>query len=253
MKLSKRHRKMLRNWERPLLALSALLLFVAVVTFAIFSPPVLRLAHSRPASGDAWLEYWGAFISMAASSAVAIVSLNQARIYNAREDERRARERFWDVQPIFSVEISKKDTLLPHAAGTFDHETSREVSAHENVQLDIENAGSYPITNVRIYGIYLSACLRPGDCIHVAVMFPDSPDVKALDERYGEQPFFDIEGEKAIVIGRLEGQSGVKNSKGYPSALDIRYQDADLHQRTQRFFLSRTGATPHYEGGKKIY
>ena len=214
MKKDKQNKEKLNFTDAPMryiLMLAAIVIVAFGVIYYIFSQTSIIPAGLRLTRAD-WLSFIGDYLSFAGTAVVSIIALWQTYHYNERADKQRAEDRWKSIQPVFSVEISKRNSPIPNAK-IFS------TAKHNNVAIQIKNVVDNPIKHVSIFDEYRRALFTKEDSpITCYCAYENSPDAKL--------------GGDVIV---LTEKSYPKDANGLPELIQICYEDIDGNYLAQSF------------------
>lgn len=203
-------------------------LVAAVVIFwfiyYVFSKTSAIPAGIRLTRSD-WLSFIGDYLSFAGTAVVSFIALWQTYHYNKRADQQREEDRWRSIQPVFSVEIGRRNGPIPYSKAPPG-------TKHKNVLIKIKTVTDHPIKHVVVFGEYKSALMKKDDApITCYCVFYDSPDAKYKGE--------------GLVL--LDGNGGYDRDKNdTPISFEIRYEDMDGNDMFQIFELNSRSEHEYY-------
>lgn len=168
-----------------------------------------------------WLSFIGSYVSSAGTLLIGLIACLQTQYYTERERYCAKEERQKKVQPILSVNIVSVDSSIEGVAEAISHSEAYNISKHENVTIEIENAGEYPICHVMIFDKYLFHLLKSGEKKRIQVAFSDSQDALLWEEHL-------------VVIAEGETE---RTESGIPGSMNINFEDADGVEWCHAFVL----------------
>ncbi len=150
---------------------------IYVVTYCCFLGDGFLSAGKDMEKKD-WLGFFGAYLSFIGTVAVSIAAALQSSYYNKRENQRRAYERFELIQPIFSIDISERNSHVGNYALAINPSDSSTFPRFDNFTLKIKNLGEYPALHICIFEKYMFPVIDSKEEKKILVAFEDSEDVK---------------------------------------------------------------------------
>ena len=213
---------------------------IAVVLFIVLYL-IFAFTHIIPAgenlSRSDWLQFIGTYLSFVAATVVAIVSVYQSKYHNDRENERRKKDRFESIQPIFTVRFTGMNEVLP---GTNDYENmeANYLPKHKNVKIEIENIGEYPALHIILFEEYMWSAIKPGEVKSIYVIYDDSYDMKWVDV---------VRKDRTATIIVLQESDAPRNEYWFPQEMNINYDDIDGHSLFFLYDLKVFNGKHYYE------
>ena len=232
--------KKLKNskFSTKLWIMAGIAIILFVVIYLVFAFTSLIPAGENLTRAD-WLQFIGTYLSFAAATVVAIVSVFQSKYHNDMENERRKKERFESIQPIFVVRFVEMNGVLP-GTNDYDNMEANYFPKHKNVKIEIENIGEYAAFHVILFEKYMWPALKPGEVKSFYVIYDDSYDMKWVKF---------VQGEKLASIIVLQEADTPRNDYWFPEAMNINYDDIDGHSSFYIYDLKVFNGK-HYYGMK---
>jgi hypothetical protein len=168
-----------------------------------------------------WLAFLGAYLSFGGTVVVSAIAILQSHYFDIKQKERDADARNKHLQPVFSVTLGSLNCMLRGEAEALSLNDPSLNRKHQNVTINIENVGEYPIFHVIIFDKYKYQLLKPNEKKSIQVAFEDSPDASSKNE-------------SLIHILRSEYESTKDN---IPMWFNIVYEDIDGNTMYQTFDL----------------
>lgn len=107
-----------------------------------------------------WLSFLGNYLSFAATFFVCAFSLYQNIMFRLRSEKQQKENRFNQIQPIFSIEITTNDRQ--RFGCEEDHIKDSKLVLKE-FRFKIKNLGTFPALHIRIFDFYFLPVLGPGE------------------------------------------------------------------------------------------
>lgn len=206
------------------IAISVVLYCVIYFAFAIdgFIPPGVGLYKVD------WLSFFGAYLSFFGTVLVSLTIFWHTNYVAKQSEEKAATERLKRIQPVFSIKISTRNSVMYNNSAFIDLNNKPECPP--NVILKIENANEFPITNVIVFDKYLVPLLKSFEEISVYCTYSDPTNT---------YKFYN----SIVVINETDYE---KDSSGLPMWFNINYDDVDGNSMYQTFELKCFDDTQYY-------
>lgn len=181
--------------------------------------------------GD-WLSFLGAYLSFFGTVAVSIIAVMQTSIYRKEEEERRKKERYESIQPIFVVSIEGTNVSIPGTAEAFNPYDASTFPKHNNVSIAIENMGEYPVMHVCVFEKYAKEVIAAKEKIKMICAYSDSDDAR----RWGSK-------NKVVVLEESEHE---RNEDNIPKEINVCFDDIDGNSSYHTFELRKFDERVYY-------
>ena len=227
-------KKSARNKQSLSKYLSVRILFTIIVGIAIYVciyfffltkgviPPGIGL--DKPD----WLSFLGSYLSFFGTVLVSLTVFWHTNYVTTQSENRALLERKKRIQPVFSIRISSKDTVMEQHTAFVN--TGNKPKRPSNVIIKIENANEFPITNLIVFNKYTSPLLKPNKEISVYCTYSDPTNTYTFNE-------------SIAIINETDYE---KDSSGLPMWFNINYDDIDGNSMYQSFKLNCFDNTQYY-------
>lgn len=206
-----------------------ILIFIYVLIYVFFLVNGSLPTGSELEKRD-WLAFLGEYLSFAGTHIISLIAILQGKFFADREKKRIADERKKTVQPILSVNIARIDSHIKGTAEVIKLSKHDSIPHHQNVTIEIENVGQYPICNVIIFDKYLWQLLKPNEKKQIQVAYSDSLDVQRW---------------KKHIIEVIESEYE-RTESGVPKWFNVIYEDIDGNGMYQTYELKEFDGTVYY-------
>lgn len=216
---------------------------VALVIFGVIFGYFSYFLKSKAITSSDWLAFLGVYLSFIGTIAVSAIAVGQGHIYNEEENQRRRKERFENIQPVFVIKLKKIDGQLNQVVDPIDpHGHSTQKRKHKNFTISIKIISDNPIMNVCVYDKYIFSVMEPNHEYNIQFCYDDSPDVVLIPKSNKIS-----EGQGTVILS-----SDIdRNLKGIATWLSIVYDDIDGNSCVQTFNLKKYDDTEAYSLEKK--
>ena len=175
-----------------------------------------------------WLSFFGAYLSFFGTVLVSLTIFWHTNYVSRQSEEKTATDRKKRIQPVFSIIISSRNTVMYHNSAFIDLGNKPEYPP--NFILKIENANEFPITNIIVFNKYIIPLLKPSEKISVYCTYLDPTNT---------YKFYD----SIAIINETDYE---KDSSGLPMWFNINYDDVDGNSMYQTFELKCFDDTQYY-------
>lgn len=185
-------------------------------------PPGVGLAKTD------WLSFLGAYLSFYGTVVVSLTIFWHTNYVAKQSEEKIALERKKRIQPVFSIEISSRNTVMEKHTSLVN--MGNKPDRPSNVIIKIENANEYPITNVIVFDEYITPLLKSEEKKSVYCTYSDPTNTYKFPKYIA-------------VINETDYE---KDNSGLPKWFNINYEDIDGNAMYQTFELKHFDETEYY-------
>lgn len=211
---------------------------ITLVIFGVIYGYFLYFLKSKAITSSDWLAFWGVYLSFIGTIAVSAIAVGQGHIYNEEENQRRRKERFENIQPVFAIKLEKIDGQLKQVVDQIDpygHNTQKR--KHKNFTISIKIINDNQIMNVCVYDKYIFSVMEPDHTYRIQFCYNDSPDVVLIPKSNRIS-----EGQGTVILSRDID----RDLEGIATCLSIVYDDIDGNSCVQTFNLKKYDDTEAY-------
>ncbi len=175
-----------------------------------------------------WLSFLGAYLSFYGTVVISLTIFWHTNYVAKQSEEKIALERKKRIQPVFSIEISSRNTVMEKHSSLVN--MGNKPDRPSNVIIKIENANEYPITNVIVFDEYITPLLKPQEKKSVYCTYSDPTNTYKFPKYIA-------------VINETDYE---KDNSGLPKWFNINYEDVDGNAMYQTFELKHFDETEYY-------
>lgn len=234
--MKKKEKSNICKYIIAILSLLVILIAVYIVVYLCFKGNGFFTTGIDLGKND-WLSFLGNYLSFSGTLIVSAIAIFQSRHYTQANKEESNKKRIKEIQPIFSIEITEKDTMIAGYAEAFPMYGQTPPLRHQNFTLKLENVGLHPVKHVIVFDKYLFQLLKCNSNQLIQIAYEDSPDCT----------------HKSKALIRILQSDYERDENGLPKWFNINYEDIDGNDMSQIYELKNFDGTLYYSFAEASY